>query len=61
MSYASSGVGSTQHLAGEMLKLLAGIDIVHVPYKGSGPAVVDLLAGHVVDELRHHAARCCRT
>ncbi len=48
MSYASSGVGSTQHLAGEMLKLISGIDIVHVPYKGSGPAVVDLLAGHVV-------------
>jgi tripartite-type tricarboxylate transporter receptor subunit TctC len=48
MSYASSGVGSTQHLAGEMLKLLAGIDILHVPYKGSGPAVVDLIAGHVV-------------
>jgi tripartite-type tricarboxylate transporter receptor subunit TctC len=47
MSYASSGVGSTQHLAGEMLKLLAGIDILHVPYKGSGPAVVDLIAGHV--------------
>jgi tripartite-type tricarboxylate transporter receptor subunit TctC len=48
MSYASSGVGSTQHLAGEMLKLISGVDIVHVPYKGSGPAVVDLLAGHVV-------------
>jgi len=48
MSYASSGVGSTQHLAGEMLKLISGIDIIHVPYKGSGPAVVDLLAGHVV-------------
>jgi len=48
MSYASSGVGSTQHLAGEMLKLITGIDIIHVPYKGSGPAVVDLLAGHVV-------------
>jgi tripartite-type tricarboxylate transporter receptor subunit TctC len=48
MSYASSGVGSTQHLAGEMLKLISGIDILHVPYKGSGPAVVDLIAGHVV-------------
>ena len=48
MSYASSGVGSTQHLAGEMLKLISGIDIVHIPYKGSGPAVVDLIAGHVV-------------
>jgi tripartite-type tricarboxylate transporter receptor subunit TctC len=48
LSYASSGVGSTQHLAGEMFKLATGADIVHVPYKGSGPAVVDLLAGHVV-------------
>ncbi len=47
LNYASSGVGSTQHLAGEMLKLITGINIVHVPYKGSGPAVVDVLAGHV--------------
>ena len=47
LNYASSGVGSTQHLAGELLTLLAGVKITHVPYKGSGPAVVDLLAGHV--------------
>jgi tripartite-type tricarboxylate transporter receptor subunit TctC len=47
LNYASSGVGSTQHLAGEMFKLLTGVDILHVPYKGSGPAVIDLLAGHV--------------
>jgi tripartite-type tricarboxylate transporter receptor subunit TctC len=47
LNYASSGVGSTQHLAGELFTLLAGVKIVHVPYKGSGPAVVDLLAGHV--------------
>jgi tripartite-type tricarboxylate transporter receptor subunit TctC len=47
LTYASSGVGSTQHLAGELLTLLAGVKILHVPYKGSGPAVVDLLAGHV--------------
>ena len=47
LNYASSGVGSTQHLAGEMFKLLTGVNVVHVPYKGSGPAVVDLLAGHV--------------
>ena len=47
LNYASSGVGSTQHLAGELFTLLTGARIVHVPYKGSGPAVVDLLAGHV--------------
>ena len=47
LNYASSGVGSTQHLAGELFTLLTGVKIVHVPYKGSGPAVVDLLAGHV--------------
>ena len=47
LNYASSGVGSTQHLAGELFTLLTGTKIVHVPYKGSGPAVVDLLAGHV--------------
>jgi tripartite-type tricarboxylate transporter receptor subunit TctC len=47
LSFASSGNGSTQHLAGEMLKLSAGIDIVHVPYKGSGQAITDLLANIV--------------
>jgi tripartite-type tricarboxylate transporter receptor subunit TctC len=47
LNYASSGVGSTQHLAGELFTLLTGTKIVHVPYKGSGPAVIDLLAGHV--------------
>jgi tripartite-type tricarboxylate transporter receptor subunit TctC len=47
LNYASSGVGSTQHLAGELFQLLTGAKVVHVPYKGSGPAVVDLLAGHV--------------
>jgi tripartite-type tricarboxylate transporter receptor subunit TctC len=47
LTYASSGVGSTQHLAGELFSLLGGVKIIHVPYKGSGPAVVDLLAGHV--------------
>ncbi len=47
LNYASSGVGSTQHLAGELFQLTTGTKIVHVPYKGSGPAVVDLIAGHV--------------
>jgi tripartite-type tricarboxylate transporter receptor subunit TctC len=47
MNYASSGNGSTQHLAGELFKQLTGTDIVHVPYKGSGDAIKDLLAGTV--------------
>ena len=47
LTYASIGVGSIQHLAGERFKQLAGIDLLHVPYKGSGPALTDLLAGQV--------------
>ena len=47
LSFASPGVGSTNHLAGEMLKLDSGAPLVHVPYKGSGPAIVDLLGGQV--------------
>jgi tripartite-type tricarboxylate transporter receptor subunit TctC len=46
-SYASSGVGSTQHLAGEMFQLLTGTKLVHIPYKGSGQAITDLLSGQV--------------
>jgi tripartite-type tricarboxylate transporter receptor subunit TctC len=46
-SFASSGVASGQHLAGEMFKAMNSLDITHVPYKGSGQAVVDLIAGHV--------------
>ena len=44
---ASSGVGSTQHLALERFKMATGVDMIHVPYKGSGPAVIDLLGGQV--------------
>lgn len=47
LNYASAGIGTTQHLAGEMLKESAGVDVVHVPYKGGGQAVGDLLAGQV--------------
>jgi tripartite-type tricarboxylate transporter receptor subunit TctC len=47
LTYASSGVGSSNHLTPEWLKLLAKIDMVHVPYKGSGPAIVDLVGGQV--------------
>ncbi|MBV8191245.1 MAG: tripartite tricarboxylate transporter substrate binding protein [Alphaproteobacteria bacterium] len=47
LSYASAGPGTAQHLSMELFKLRAGLDIVHVPYKGSGPALTDLLGGHV--------------
>lgn len=47
MSYASSGSGTPYHLAGELFKALAGIDLLHVPYKGSAAARNDLLGGHV--------------
>jgi tripartite-type tricarboxylate transporter receptor subunit TctC len=47
LAYASAGIGSTLHLASEFFKRSAGVDILHVPYKGSGPAVTDLLAGQV--------------
>ena len=46
-SYASAGPGTSQHLSMELFKLRAKLDIVHVPYKGSGPAMADLLGGHV--------------
>jgi tripartite-type tricarboxylate transporter receptor subunit TctC len=48
LTFASPGVGSTNHLAGEMLRVNAGINLLHVPYKGSAPAIVDLLGGQVV-------------
>ncbi len=46
-SYASSGNGTTNHLAGELFKTRALVDVVHVPYRGSGPALQDLMAGRV--------------
>jgi len=48
LNFASGGPGSSTHLGGELLKLVAGIDLVHIPYKGTGPAVADVLGGQVV-------------
>jgi tripartite-type tricarboxylate transporter receptor subunit TctC len=45
LNYASAGIGSFQNLSGELFKLMAGVDIVHVPYKGGGPAMLAVIAG----------------
>ena len=47
LNMASSGVGTSIYLAGEMFKTMAGVDMVHIPYKGTPPAMTDLIAGHV--------------
>jgi tripartite-type tricarboxylate transporter receptor subunit TctC len=47
LSMASPGVGTLPHVAGELFKMMAGVDMVHVPYKGAGPAMTDLLSGQV--------------
>jgi tripartite-type tricarboxylate transporter receptor subunit TctC len=47
LNFGSSGNGSTNHLAGELLKSMTGIDIVHLPYRGAAPAMNDLIAGHI--------------
>jgi tripartite-type tricarboxylate transporter receptor subunit TctC len=47
IKYGSAGTGTLLHVAGELLKMVAGIDMIHVPYRGSAPALSDLLGGHV--------------
>ena len=47
LAFGSGGVGTTPHLAGEMLKVMAGVQMTHVPYKGGGPALGDLMAGQI--------------
>jgi tripartite-type tricarboxylate transporter receptor subunit TctC len=47
LNYASSGIGSPGHLSGELLEFMTGVKMTHIPYKGGGPAITDLIAGHV--------------
>jgi tripartite-type tricarboxylate transporter receptor subunit TctC len=47
MSFGSAGIGSAHHIAGELLKQKTGLNMVHVPYRGGGPAIQDLVAGHI--------------
>ena len=47
LSFASAGNGGTNHLSGELFKVMAGVDMVHVPFKGAGPAAADVLAGRI--------------
>lgn len=46
VNMASSGIGTSVHMSGELFKAMTGVDMVHVPYRGAGPALVDLVAGH---------------
>jgi tripartite-type tricarboxylate transporter receptor subunit TctC len=56
LNFGSAGVGSNLHLSMELLKVRTGIDVVHVPYKGVGPAMSDLLGGHVVSMFSNVAS-----
>ena len=56
LNFSSSGIGATQHLAGELLNDMAKIDTVHVPYKGDAPAITDMLGGITVKEDAMRAA-----
>ncbi|WP_431267274.1 Bug family tripartite tricarboxylate transporter substrate binding protein [Dankookia sp. P2] len=47
LTFGSSGIGASSHLAGEMLKLKAGIDVTHIPFRGSGPSIAELIAGRI--------------
>ncbi len=57
INFASSGYGAAAHLAGELFKTEAHVDIVHVPYKGAAPALQDVIGGPRPDDVRHRRLR----
>ena len=57
LNMASAGIGGPQHIAGELFKFMAGVDLTHIPYKGSTPAVTDLVAGQGSTLRRPHCRR----
>ena len=54
LSFASAGIGTTSHMAGELFKAMTGVNIVHVAYRGDGPAMTDLIGGQVQVGVRDH-------
>ena len=57
LNMASAGIGGPQHVAGELFKYMAGVDMVHVPYRGSTPAVTDMIGRPGAGDVRRHADR----
>ncbi len=55
INMASGGIGTSPHVAGELFKMMTGVDMVHVPYRGVAPALTDLLGGQVQVHVRHAA------
>ena len=55
LTFGSSGTGGAPHMAVELFKILANVNVVHVPYKGGGPAMADLVGGQISGQLREHA------
>ena len=55
INMASAGIGGPQHVAGELFKFMAGVDMVHVPYRGTTPAVTDLLGRSSAGDVRRYA------
>ena len=57
INMASAGNGTAPHVAGELFKMMTGVDMVHVPYRGGGPALTDLLGGQVQVDFDDHRPR----